>query len=482
MELVSRDTAQAVLSELVDSLGQLERVDTISEILINPQFDSVLESRFIESLKRLGGVGSIPKVKLVSDVVHGKSGYVLEVGGQRYKIEPQRNLGPEDGVTIASKPDFVIWPWSATSARKPIAVFCDGWAFHKDTLRQDAIKRSAIVSSGRFWVWSVTHNDVAGALKGELDTDLDSPLATLSRHAGAGAPASTPRAQEKAFTQHAVARLLQWLGAPVVEETDPMVKQFQRNALWLGFLMVPSNQAQKASCEALLGQWASRLPEPIRTASNGFAPSVSQTDTLCKFFGLWPLEVAKQGLEGAKDWSAPGVWVLEDGLGPKEDALHKSWRAWLHIYNTTQALPGTWLVTDSGLDAQDYVQLTTLASTSGESPSGNAALSGAWEEVLAQTLKPMQAGMALLAAAGADIPVMGLELADDNGKVVADCELGWPSIKLTVLRDDQEDLVESWTSQGWRVLLLNESMDMVDEANWHVALAQVLGLTMNEKE
>src|SRR5690606_16464957 len=110
MELVSRDSAKAVLSELVKSLGQLEAVKTISDIYINPNFDSVLEARFIESLKRLGGVGTLPVVKLVSDIVNGKSGYVLEVGKQRYRIEPQCALGADHGVLVPSKPDFVIWP------------------------------------------------------------------------------------------------------------------------------------------------------------------------------------------------------------------------------------------------------------------------------------------------------------------------------------------------------------------------------------
>jgi DEAD/DEAH box helicase domain-containing protein len=42
------------------SLGQLERVKTISDIYINPNFDSVLEARFIESLKKLSGSGGLP--------------------------------------------------------------------------------------------------------------------------------------------------------------------------------------------------------------------------------------------------------------------------------------------------------------------------------------------------------------------------------------------------------------------------------------
>ena len=97
MELVSRDRAKQVLGELVASLDHLEKVPTISDIYINPNLDSVLERTFLESLQKLNKVGSMPTVRLVQDVVNGKSGYLLEVESQRYWIEPQVDLGPDRG-------------------------------------------------------------------------------------------------------------------------------------------------------------------------------------------------------------------------------------------------------------------------------------------------------------------------------------------------------------------------------------------------
>lgn len=483
MELVSRDTAKSVLSELVGALDRLERVDTISDIFINPHFDSVLEQRFIESLKRLGGVGHLPKVTLVSDVVNGKSGYVLEVGGQRYKVEPQRQLGKDDGVVVASQPDFVIWPWSATSSRRPIAVFCDGWAYHKDCLREDALKRSAIADSGQFWVWCVTHNDVASALKGELDTDLDSPLVTLSRHNGSRASIKVPRAQEKAFTQHSVARLLTWLGTKMTDDgVDPIVTQLQRNALWLGFLMVPSSVEEKVACESILAHWAPKLPEQLRGVPKGFAPSISKTEAPYKAFGLWPMALATQGLEGAGDWSAPGVWVLQDGAATDEQALHHAWRSWLHVFNTAQVLPNTWLMTESGLDAHDWVHLGGKKNTGTASPSEVAALGGEWEEAVSSTLASLQSGLKTLAAMGAGVPEVGIELADEKGNVIADCELCWSTAKVVVLRADQQDLVDVWATKGWTVILLDETEDMVAGASWFTSVAEALALTVNDKD
>ncbi|WP_294636185.1 DEAD/DEAH box helicase [uncultured Aquabacterium sp.] len=486
MEQVSRRTAQSVLEDLVASLDQLERVETINEIYINPNFDSVLEARFIESLKRLGGVGSIPPVKLVQDVVNAKAGFVLEVGSQRYKIEPQVNLGKNDGVLVASKPDFVLWPWSASTARRPIAVFCDGWAYHKESLREDALKRSALVNSGRFWVWSVTHNDVAAALKGDLSTDLESPLTCMSRHQGQVAPEKVPRAQEGAFTQHAVARLLHWLATPCTEAADPVVKALQRNALWLGFLMVPNDEASRTACSTELAAWQDRLPAHARSPGKGWVPSVAKPTAPCRYFGTWPMDVARNGLVDGTEVSAPGVLVLVDQPEAIEEQLHMSWRHWLHVFNTLQSLQRVWLVTSTGLSELDYsglsADLPSSLPTPGQLHAGGSAINEGWTVVLNESLKSLKAGLVQLAEAGASTPEVGTELCDERGKVVADCELSWANEKLVVLRDDQADLAGAWQGQGWLTFTLDEQTESIGDEPWPDVVAQALGLTLVSKE
>lgn len=481
MELVSRDNAKAVLSELVGALSQLERVDTISDIYINPNFDSVLEARFIESLKHLSRVGGLPLVKLVQDVVHGKSGWVLEVGAQRYRIEPQCEIGPLFNLSVWSKPDFVIWPWSATSKRKPIAVFCDGWTDHQHCLQEDARKRSAIVASGGLWVWSVTHADVKAALKGSLDSDLESPLVAMSRHDGSKAPPSVPRAQAKAFTHHAVARLLQVLAAG---GNSPALEQLQRNALWLGFLMIPATDADKAASNHQLAQWRPRLPEAVREPGAGFAPSLANTEGPCTVLGWWPLAWAKPTPPDA-GWTAPGVVVLEESAATDAEVLHDAWRRWLHLFNAMQFLPGMLMATGTGLDAHNYDVLSASGASGmqgGSAQPGQDALLAVWQVVLEQTIGELQPGLKRLAHAGVTTPDVGMELADEKGRVVADAELAWPPSKLAVLREDQADLALVWTSAGWQVIQLDEDLVSVNGQPWSVAVAAVLGLTLENEE
>ena len=179
MDLVSRDRAREVLGS--SSVRRPARASAYHcRHLHQPPLRLSAGGPLYRGLRHLSGVEGLPTVKLVQDIVNGKSGYLLEVAGQRYWIEPQVELADTDGVRVACKPDFVIWAGKASACRRPIAIFCDGWTYHRETVREDAQKRNALVTSGRFWVWSVTSDDVKTALDGGLSTDLESPLTSMN--------------------------------------------------------------------------------------------------------------------------------------------------------------------------------------------------------------------------------------------------------------------------------------------------------------
>ena len=478
MHLVSRDRGREVLSELVASLGQLEKVATISDIFINPNFDSVLESRFIESLRRMGGTAGMPPVKLVQDIVNGKSGYVLEVAGQRYRIEPQCNLGPPDGAVVASKPDFVIWPWISASVRRPIAVFCDGWAYHQNSTREDGLKRSALVTSGRFWVWSVTHEDVKAALAGSAGTDLDSPLVALNRHDGSNAPSSLPRAASGAFSQQAVMHLLTWLASPPgsAPANDAAVGQLQRNALWLGYLMVPSTREDLVQATSAMAAWMQQLPLWMQSPGQSHVPSLARKESEPAVVSWWPMASANGVVDGL---FCPGIVVLDDVAGTDEEQRHLCWRRWLQLFNTLQTLPGMVMTTVSGIGAGDCEVLKPAAEdvpvTVGLPE--QSVMAREWQEVLDLAVDTLRPGLRRLAAWGAKPPTVGYELADERGIVVADAELAWLADHVVVLTFEQADLVDPWSKSGWRVFVLDESAPTVGGRAWEEAVRETLGVS-----
>ena len=226
---------------MVTNLDQLERVTSISEIDINPNFDSELEARFIEGLRRLSGVDGLPFVKLVQDIVHGKSGYLLEVADQRYWVEPQVDLDINEGVTFASRPDFILWPTQSRSQRRAIAIFCDGWAYHKNSAREDAKKRSALVASGKFWIWSVTWEDVESAMNGKLETTLGDDFEAMYYNTKGQVPMPLrAMLDDSVWANHAIALLVRWLGKPTTELNDDYAGKLARHAGATAFQMIPN--------------------------------------------------------------------------------------------------------------------------------------------------------------------------------------------------------------------------------------------------
>ncbi|MEG2268966.1 MAG: DUF1998 domain-containing protein, partial [Acinetobacter sp.] len=154
---VSRRLAQKILTNIVADKANLKGVAGLKAIQpSNKLFDSELEKRFVEVLRREHS-GSKFDVKEV--LIKGKPCYMVQAGQRRWRLEPQVYLSEGYGVSIASKPDFVFWPDDQTSDL-PIALFLDGWKYHQHSIADDLAKRMAIAKSGRFSVWTLTWHDL----------------------------------------------------------------------------------------------------------------------------------------------------------------------------------------------------------------------------------------------------------------------------------------------------------------------------------
>jgi DEAD/DEAH box helicase domain-containing protein len=429
-------------------MAHMEKVPTISDIDINSKFDSVLESRFIECLRRLGGKQGLPAVRLVQDIINGKSGFVIEVDNLIYQIEPQVMVGPEHGVAVMSKPDFMIWPAGGRKSSRPIAVFCDGWAYHKDAIREDALKRSALVASGKFWVVSVTHDDVKAALDGDDKTDLESPLTALAWHDGQQAPPQLARAEAGAFVRNAVAFLLRWLGTD--EEGARLAAA--RNWAWATYLLIPgpgrpTDQQQVA--DAVQTRWGT-LPAWMQALASKSVPASSRVGILPTVQLYWPAAFLSASL--TQD-TTPGIVLLDDQSGLEDQAIHTAWRQWLRLYHWAQTIPGMTLTTASGIDAHDYEALTPKTEDDPQG-GGDSHPDSSWQAALQSVVSSLRKELEVVAAARLPAPSeVGYELADDRGEVVAEAELAWGSEHNVVLLDSQTDYAPRWTANGWQVIV-----------------------------
>ena len=139
--------------------------------------ESELELRFLSWLERQvkqqgGKFQAVP-------VQRGKSGYLLQIGNATWEIEPQVELCDHFCVKEPARADFLFRQTSGSEDLSlPIAVFLDGWEFHKDRIHQDVRQRLAIKNSGQLLVWSMTWDDVQDD-DGKVISDLWNPFKAM---------------------------------------------------------------------------------------------------------------------------------------------------------------------------------------------------------------------------------------------------------------------------------------------------------------
>jgi DEAD/DEAH box helicase domain-containing protein len=435
-------------------LDQLEKVTSVADIYVNPNFDSELESKFIESLRRLGGKERLPFIRLVQDIVQGKSGYLLEVGAERYWVEPQVELGPMEGVAVMCKPDFVLWPAQSRSPRRPIAVFCDGWAYHQSITREDAQKRNALVASGRFWVWTVTWEDVQAAFGEKAGTDLVATLPPM--YLQPLPPQLEEMADDMVFKLNSVAGLMRWLATPTPGTADTYADRLARHAGATAFRMMPHpKKPELETARAMLAQfWSSLAPLQCEKPSKvlGCCGNVNDAGVFLRYW--WPSELIQPS---SKIPPSPGFVVLDESVFSNETDRHLAWRRWLWLFNVFQALPGFLLATRKSLDAGDH---RGSAITCGIQPSaggGAVAHAAGWEAVMTQTIQTLIPGLQQLRDAGIPAPdEVGYEFANGDD-VIAEAELAWTQRKVVLLMEHHLDSRPVWESHGWTALVANDT-------------------------
>jgi DEAD/DEAH box helicase domain-containing protein len=73
-----------------------------------------------------------------------------------------------------------------------------------------------------------------------------------------------------------------------------------------------------------------------------------------------------------------------------------------------------------------------------------------WEEVLSLVDGELRPLAERLAENSGPLPILGFELTDEAGAVIAEAELGWPELRIALLREDQRGFLSVFTSADWR--------------------------------
>ena len=425
-ESISRRIAQKLLSEVVQHKGSLKQVPSLSGVQTGNQlFDSTLEKRFVEALRREHGG---KRYSLTEVLFKGKPGYQLQANSRRWRVELQVNLADSDGVVVACKPDFVLWPDDGVEDL-PIAVFLDGWQFHKDIIPVDLAKRMAVVKSGRYSVWTLTWDDIETALQGK-DSATPSPWPTLLIDGGG----------------NVVPKMCEVQGLPPaangLKSLTPFMQLHQRLSDWrheemrkLGValaigMVMPPGEAATLSAMRESGFWR-RLEElSLLPEHSKHRLGVRQLGSVVRLAaGIHPDHLGEL-MKGAG--SAPHEPILVAEWVPDsvpEAERQARWQQLWQCLNLLLPLRHVWAGTSSmpGLEALQSAPMLQQQATG---------LPAAWVEVMSLVLRETQAWAHALAMAGLPAPQVGYELLDNKGRVVAESEMAWPACRVTILLPD----------------------------------------------
>ncbi len=451
----SRSTAITLLNAILEERERTKNITSLGEVSVKGLLDSVLEARFLEALRRLGPNGTGSEVGKA--MVMGKSGYHWTIGGRTWLVEPQHNLAPSAGLGVGVSVDFLFHPGQGTANTSPVAVFLDGWQFHRERVGKDLLQRMSLQASGRADVWSFSWWDVDQVLdraRPEATVNLPFPNADALVRRGPSGPLLTG-AERSLLDRHSLA----WFAAIMSGEISA--------ADWLKItylgLFSQLGRLDSAQIQAWRTALAESAPLPAREWMDGalvdgaLGYHVAASDE-----NPWSLHVAITAEALKADWKTLGagtasglrlVAVLHDDVTEARDetTLRSTWAASLRAMNLLRLIPRGWFLARRGQDELGFETLAALRSAApGEAPSE-------WDDVETEAAGPQaRALVRSLRTHSVTVPEVGVDLQDVHGHTLGlTAELLWAAAKVAVVFDADLDEAERDVPPGWRLIGLD---------------------------
>ncbi len=451
MSETSRSTAVALLTTILEERDRLKRIGSLGEVSVKGLLDSVLEARFIEALRRLGRTGRPSAVGKA--IVKGKPGYRWTIGERTWLVEPQHDIAPGAGLGVGVSIDFLFHPGKGMAGTAPVAVFLDGWRFHRDRVAKDLLQRMSLLASGRADVWSFCWWDVDQVLdtpKPEACENLAFPKADLLARRGPNGPLIAG-AERTLLEEHSLA----WFAATMSGEVTPADwLRVSYLGLFTQLTPVPAGDlvVWKEELDAIAPvQARAWIGSALGDGVLGFRVAPGEDSP-------WSLHVTVTPSALTADFQtlpqgvASGLRVvacLHDQPDGPEDELQprKTWALALRAMNLLRLIPRAWFLARRGQSELDYATLAALH----DSPVGEARC--AWDEVEEDALEETRGLVRLLREQAIPLPEVGVDLPDAQGHASGvTAELLWtgPRVALVFLADLDEAARE--VPPPWRVL------------------------------
>jgi DEAD/DEAH box helicase domain-containing protein len=428
------------LRDILAGRDQLVQIASLGEISLSGLLDSVLEARFVEALRAIRGPDGAVAV-LQPAVVRNKPGYRWACGDAEWLVEPQVEppIAETGGVPVSI--DFVMRP-ARSGDRRPLAVFLDGWEYHRDRIGKDLRQRMALRASGRWDVWSFTWAD----LDERLELGNDHPMTELAVVEPATVRSVLQRMGLPEFADLPDQPTFEWLVRELVGDGVPW-RDLARGVL--AARMAPGQFVDGDRWKAFLRKFAPPCAQPRLELIEPRMVGGADGDPVAVF----TMMAVHDG-----DHTAV-VCHLDDGEELWESADFKAaWRGLLRLFQLFGHIEDSWFVTSSGLaDPAAYEPIEALR--------GGPAETAGW--AVLGDIEPEFVELArALAARGVPEPEVGVDVPDPRGGAWAMAEMVWESRRFAVSTRADLDAALGLPSPGWTVVAIE---DLGDDAVSRIA-------------
>lgn len=449
MKYVSRDQARLLLAKILQARDSIRVIDSIKNISLEAMMGSELEKRFISCLQE-------NKNLIVSrSYAHQGAGWIINTRSEpmmSWHLKAQVDLGAKEAVGIPCRPDYVLYPLMQSDAIKPVAIFLDGFAFHKNSVAEDVQKRQAIRDSGNFWVWTVTWADLKEpGLKHVQDVlglghnpDMKQPKFYNLFHD------TNFAALEASFRErNSFALLLDYLADP-----GGRTQLWQRMAAahaWVWLDVKKSQDAgtkQKYAYEMQENAPAWRLAELLPDEPfvfGGLLDSCNSSQQFIELASVLPQQAIKPTTSVAQMRSWLRLHICFDDRYTQDDGYEAGLNGFWRLVNLLQFLPDMTFTSRKAVHLPQESVDTKVSAT----PEAVPETDESWAEIIEFGLLSAEE-IALLQSHSLSAPTLGYELQNDEGEIIAEADLAWPSQKWALIIDNQE-FIPLFTTRGWHV-------------------------------
>ena len=456
---ISRSTAIRILKTILSGKDNVTKIEKLGNIPVNSLFDSELERRFVEAIAQMGNENR--KVEISKALIHDKEGYILKVNSFAWEIEPQVLLDTTDGVAVTCKPDFIISP-VGSSARRPVAIFTDGFIYHKDKVADDTLKREAIRRSDRYRVWSLSWRDVQSVFHAQgdystetlaaekmpsgntmyqptvnaakadaLKPDKMSPFELLMRYLDMDNAEAFFAAQARAYSLSLLEPTKSTNTLAFLDWKDMIGKVIEQTHFTYDDYVQPGT---------FFGKWIPRSTNAHISVYAGILAAAMKTDTNA------PVSVCA---------------VLDDRNDIRTDKYENEWNGFWQFVNVMQFAERFIAVCTTGIAELAYSALSTSVAAAQVGDSLPAEFRDVWEDIREILFDAEAVDMAVkLREMGVSAPEeAGYELADDSGEVLATIELAWTGKQIGFMTEEQVVDKEKAEVRGWKIFTASDEID-----------------------